>query len=118
MLEKEVWAVVGSHGRNPIADDLVKKLQRNGKTVHAINPHPNADGPDALGSLDPMPDVVNLVVSPSRGPGVLQSMIDLGIKNLWVQPGAAFEEIEEKCEENQVLLHFGCVLIEAPEPGE
>ena len=67
MLQKKVWAVIGSHGKNPICDQLMTHLASNDKTVHAINPRSPEQGIDSLVKLKPIPDVINLVVSPQIG---------------------------------------------------
>eukprot|EP00968_Pinguiococcus_pyrenoidosus_P025087 scaffold5443_cov291-Pinguiococcus_pyrenoidosus.AAC.20 len=113
MLGKKVWAVVGSHGRNPIADELVRRLQSLGKTVHAVNPSPAAlDTPSNLEELAPQPEVVDLVINPRRGPDVVEEMGRLGISLLWVQPGAEFDGLQDKCQELGIAVHYGCVLAE------
>merc|ERR1712048_227426 len=85
MFQKKVWAVVGSHGRNPIAAQLVERLEYLGKIVHRVNPHPHADGLGALKRLSPLPEVVDLVVSPKLGQGVVDEMGEVGIRHLFVQ---------------------------------
>jgi len=49
LLKASSWAVVGSHGKNPIATQLVQKLQGGGKKVAAVNPGMPTAG--VLGSL-------------------------------------------------------------------
>ena len=115
MFSKQVWAVVGSHGRNPIAAQLVARLEGLGKTVHELNP--KVTGVESLSALDPLPEVVNLVISPRIGPDVVEEMDKAGIRCLFVQPGAAFEGIDEFCEERGIEVRHGCVLVDAPPPG-
>lgn len=109
------WAVVGGHGRNPICDRLVHKLQLGNKKVFKVNPG-NATGTDIKPSLravgEPI-DCVDLVINPAKGPAVLQEMADLGIKYLWIQPGAESKEILELANKLNITVHMGCVLVEA-----
>ena len=37
MLKKNVWAVVGNHGRNPVVEKLCDRLRSHGKTVFRVN---------------------------------------------------------------------------------
>ena len=39
MLKKNVWAVVGNHGRNPVVEKLCDRLRSHGKTVFRVNPY-------------------------------------------------------------------------------
>jgi predicted CoA-binding protein len=57
-------------------------------------------------------DVVDLVISPSIGPSIIDEMAVLGIRNVFIQPGAASEEILKKCSELEISVHQGCVLVE------
>lgn len=111
MLEKKVWCVVGSHGKNPICERLVSKLASQDKVVHTINPR--GDGLAAFKDLSPLPEVVNLVVNPQLGPSVLKEMKDHNVSMLFVQPGAEFEGMDELCQKNGVDLYKGCVLIDS-----
>lgn len=78
------WAVVGSHGRNPIASQLVEKLKSNNKNTYTVNPslgkqsdnNKSAQLPSAqYKSLSDVledgkkVDVVNLVINPVKGIG-------------------------------------------------
>jgi predicted CoA-binding protein len=113
MLSLRSWAVVGSHGKNPIADRLVAKLKSGNKSVFAVNPGNAKDG--VLGSLkdigEPI-EVVDLVINPTKGVGVVEEMQELGIKNLWIQPGASSGEIKTLAQKYGIEVHEGCVLVE------
>jgi len=79
-----------------------------------VNPG-NASG-SVLGALkdigEPV-DVVNLVVNPAKGVGVVDEMAELGIKNLWIQPGAGSAEVVQAAARNGINVHNGCVLVQA-----
>jgi len=117
MLEQWTWAVVGSHGRNPICDRLVAKLARGNKKIFRVNPAAPKPEPDLALSLracgEPI-DVVDLVVNPVRGVEVVHEMGQLGIKNLWIQPGAASPEVIATARKYNINVHEGCVLVEGP----
>jgi uncharacterized protein len=117
MLEKWTWAVVGSHGRNPICDRLVNKLNAGHKKVFRVNPGAPSAGPDLVLSLracgEPI-DVVDLVINPAKGVSVVDEMGQLGIKNLWIQPGASSPEVLAAARKYNINVHEGCVLVEGP----
>ncbi len=139
MLALQRWAVVGSHGRNPIASRLVDKLRAFGKDVATVDPKktiiPSVSSETTTGAttstvlaatstststadyikLKEVPfsiECVDLVVNPALGIEVVKEMKELGIKNLWIQPGAGSEEIVTFCEVNKINFHHGCVLRE------
>ena len=51
MLAKARWAIVGSHGRNPICDKLYDKLLRGQKKVFRVNPSQPSPTTGILSSL-------------------------------------------------------------------
>ena len=109
MMEQQTWVVIGSIGRIPLCESLVAKLRGQGKTVHSLNPRDG--GIAALSTLDPVPDVVNLIVNPKLGPDVVNAMGEHKIgKHLFVQPGAEFEGMTDLCQELGISLYEGCVL--------
>ena len=57
---------------------------------------------------------MDLVVNPRMGMDVVEQMGELGIHNLFVQPGAGSEEIRNRCQALGIALHEGCVLVELP----
>lgn len=113
MLKLQKWAVVGSHGRNPVATNLVNKLKTFKKDVARVDVKPGGEA--EYNSLTQVPfqiEVVDLVVNPVAGLKVVEEMASLGIPNLFIQPGAGSKEIEKLCEENGINFHNGCVLRE------
>ena len=57
-------------------------------------------------------DAVNLVVSPRLGVGVLHDMHLLGVKKLFIQPGADSVEVLSVAEELRLQVERGCVLVQ------
>jgi len=115
MLTKKVWAVVGNHGKNPVVGQLTERLRSHGKEVHRVNPY--GKPPAEYKSLEDVPgsvECVDLVVNPRMGMDVVEQMGELGIPNLFVQPGAGSEEIRNRCQALGIALHEGCVLVELP----
>ena len=116
MLQKENWAVVGSHGRNPITYRLVNKLEGGRKTVFKVNPGVTDEQAGVLPSLSAISqpiDVVNLVINPVKGKDVVMEMSKLNIKSLWIQPGADSPEVVKMAKDLGMEVHQGCVLVES-----
>ena len=95
MLGLDRWAVLGNHGKNAVCKQLMDTLTANGKTATAINPYKEKGWKDALAAANA--DVVNLVVNPAFGPAVIERMAELGIRNVFIQPGAADAVREAHC---------------------
>jgi len=118
MLDKKVWAVVGAT-ENPdkFGNKIIKKLKRFGYEVYAVNPmYQEVDGEICYPNLSELPvkvDCVDVVVSPDKSVNVLQEVIELGIENIWFQPGTFTPEIVDKSEQSGInTVYLNCVLVE------
>ena len=117
MLDMETWAVVGASDKHQtFGYKLYKKLKNYEYNVFPINPNCiSIDGNEtypSLKDLDEKVDVVNFVVNPKTGIEVLKECIELGIKNIWLQPGTRSEEIHDLAQANDINVVNSCVLIE------
>jgi len=117
MLDMENWAVVGaSNKHHTYGYKLYKKLKDYEYNVYPVNP--NCDSVDgdttyySLSDLERDIDVVNFVVNPDIGIEVLKECIDLGIKNIWLQPGTRSQEIHNLAKEKDINVVNSCVLVE------
>lgn len=116
MLEKKVWAVVGASD-NPerFGSKIYKKLKSKGYKVYPVNPnYQTIDGDrcyDSLSSLPEVPDVVDMVVNPKHGTGVIEEAAKLGIQNIWLQPGSYNDQIMDLIREKGLTAVQGCVLL-------
>ncbi|MGX2041006.1 CoA-binding protein [Methylocaldum sp. MU1018] len=76
---------------------IYRDLKRKGYNVYPVNPNrPTVDGDPAypdLARLPARPDVVNLVIPPAAALTVLKQCLELGLNNVWLQPGAENAEI-------------------------
>jgi predicted CoA-binding protein len=52
-------------------------------------------------------EVVDLVINPVKGLEVVEEMGKLGIKSLWIQPGAGSKEILETAQRLGISVHEG-----------
>jgi len=72
---------------------IYRDLKAKGFTVFAVNPNrPRVDGDRAYGSLADLPEpptIVTMVVPPPETLRVLHQAEELGLRHVWVQPGAA-----------------------------
>ena len=120
---KNVFAVVGA-SRNPekYGHKVFRDLLEAGYEVYPVNPR--ADEvlgqkcyPD-LRSLPKRPDVVVFVVPPRITEALAQQCVELGVKFVWMQPGAESEEAIRALEEAGItVFHNICIMITRREAG-
>ena len=115
MLEKKVWAVVGANNDpNKYGNIIYKKLKFRGYEVYPVNPkYEEVEGDPCyrdLRSLPRKPEVINMVVSPKRGKAIIEEAAELGIKNIWLQPGAYDDELMELINNKGLVAVQACVL--------
>jgi predicted CoA-binding protein len=108
------WAVVGDvlNPSKPAAQ-VVSSLKQHGRTVHLVNPRDDT-GQCVAGVSDigePI-DVVNLCINHVAGLKQIDQMVELGIKKVFIQPGAQSDAILQRCEENDIEVFQGCVMVE------
>jgi predicted CoA-binding protein len=115
MLEKKVWAVVGANNDpNKYGNIIYKKLKFRGYEVYPVNPkYEEVEGDPCyrdLRSLPRKPEVINMVVSPKRGKAIIEEAAELGIKNIWLQPGTYDDELMELINNKGLVAVQACVL--------
>ncbi|MFZ5989147.1 MAG: CoA-binding protein [Bacillota bacterium] len=116
MLEKKVWAVVGAN-ENPdkYGNMIFKKLKSKGYKVYPVNPnYETVEGDKCyknLSSLPEVPEVIDMVVAPKIGKGVIEEAAQLGIDNIWLQPGTYNDEIMSFIGEKGLNAVQACVLV-------
>ena len=93
MMGQKDWAVVGATD-NPdkFGYKIFKLLKQAGYRVFPVNPglktvHGETCYPSVT-ALPVKPDAVNFVVPPKVGEPIVAECAALGIKNVWLQPGA------------------------------
>ena len=112
-------AVVGATD-NPMkyGSVIYRDLKRKGYSVFPVNPNrTEVDGDRAYPSLDKLPEtptIVNIVVPPSVTIRVLRKSLELGLKNVWLQPGAESPESLSFLQENGFnYLANACIMVES-----
>ena len=108
------WAVIGDvlNAKKP-ASRVVSTLREAGKTVHLINPRDKTGECFAgLSDVGAPIEVVDLCINHVEGLKQMEQAAALGIKKVFIQPGAGSEAILDFCEENNVEVFMGCVMVE------
>ena len=112
-------AVVGATD-NPMkyGSVIYRDLKRKGYSVYPVNPNRNeVDGDKAYPTLDKLPEsptIVNIVVPPSVTIRVLKKSLELGLKNVWLQPGAESPESLAFLQEHGFnYLANACIMVES-----
>ena len=116
MLKEKVWAVVGAGtDKKKYGYKLYKKLKDHGYRVYPVNPgYESIDGDTCYRSLSELPekpDVIDMVVHPRVGIKVIGEAAQLGIRNIWLQPGTYNDEIIQSIEQNGMQYVKDCVLV-------
>lgn len=118
MLHMKNWAVVGAtDNTEKFGYKIYKALKEAGYNVYPVNPGVNAILGDkcygALKDLPIKPEVVNVVVPPRVGEQIMKDCSELGIKNVWLQPGANAASVVEAAQKAGLnVVDQSCILIE------
>ena len=92
-LRASVFAVAGA-SRDPekYGSKVLKALVASGRKVYPLNPTAKEiDGLKAYPSIDGLPEVpesLSIITPPQVTRQVVQQAIAVGVKNVWMQPGA------------------------------
>jgi uncharacterized protein len=92
-------------------------MQRQGYRIYPVNPSVETVlGEKSYGSLAELPvkpDVVNVFRLPGVIPGIVDEMLALGLKNLWVQAGIVNLEAAERAEQGGIKVVMDrCIMVE------
>lgn len=116
-------AVVGATD-NPMKYGYViyRDLKRKGYRIFPVNPNrTEVDGDPAYPSLDELPEkptIVNIVVPPEVTIRILKKALELGLDNLWLQPGAESPEALAFLQEHDFnYLAHACIMVESRDPA-
>lgn len=67
----------------------------------------------SLADLPERPDIVNVVVPPGEGPGIVRQVAELGWDHVWFQPGAESAAARTVAEELGVDVLEACTMVVA-----
>lgn len=118
--KKYTYAVVGAtNNEEKYGYKVLKDLADAGFKVLPINPkYDQVCGINAFNDLEEAQsqekiDVVITIVPPKITETVVRKAHDLGIKNIWMQPGSESLVAEEFCKQNGMnLISNACIMIE------
>jgi predicted CoA-binding protein len=117
-LKARTIAVVGLSDKPEKASYGVSKyMQRQGYTILPVNPAVaevlGEKSYASLAELPEKPDVVNVFRLPNAVPAIVDEMIALGLKNLWVQLGIVNMEAAERAEKAGIRVVMDrCIMVE------
>lgn len=112
-----VVAVVGATDHPAKYGGIIyRDLRAKGISVRAVNPYRDVVAGDpcwrSLADLPEPPTIVNIVVPPARTLQVLADCTALGIKTVWIQPGAADDSVYQRLEEDGFeAITDACIMI-------
>jgi hypothetical protein len=116
LLQRKIAVVGVSRNEDKFSNIIYREMRTAGYEVMAVNP--NADMVEGdrcyagLGALPVKPDGVVLVVPPTQGIQIVEEAARLGIRHVWVQPGANSLEIDERLGELEIVTVSGeCILM-------
>jgi predicted CoA-binding protein len=97
---------------------IYRDLKNKGFRVYPVNPNrETVDGDPTYASLAALPErptILNLVVPPEATLRVLEAARDLGLWNVWVQPGAESPEVLSFLQANDFnYLANACIMIQS-----
>lgn len=100
---------------NSYANKIVRKIRSLNKVAYPINPkYPNLFGEVVYESLEKcpsVPDLVVFVVNPTIGVNYLDSIKNLGIPTIWLQPGTISIDLLEDAKDLGLGVVEACVLV-------
>jgi len=112
-----VVAVVGATDHPAKYGGIIyRDLRAKGVTVRAVNPYRDTVAGDpcwrSLADLPEPPTIVNIVVPPTRTLAVLEECSRLGLKAVWIQPGAADDAVHRYLDESDLTaLVDACIMV-------
>ena len=114
----KVWAIVGvSSNPRKYGNIIFRNLRGAGYDVYGVNPHEGElDGSPlypTLAELPVVPDVVNIVVPPRVTEQIVRECHALGLRRVWMQPGAESPEAVAYCREHGIKVVSGgpCAMV-------
>jgi hypothetical protein len=92
-------------------------MQQHGYTIYPINPSlPTVLGEKSYASLSDLPvkpDIVDVFRLPKFIPAIVDEMLQLGLKNLWVQQGIVNLEAAARAEAGGIQVVMDrCIMVE------
>lgn len=119
------FAVVGaSRDREKYGNIVFQRLLNSGRVVYPINPSADEiEGREAypdLNSLPSVPESISIVTPPPITRKAIQEAMQLGVKNIWMQPGAEDDFSAQLAREANinVIDDGSCILVVLARMGD
>ena len=118
LTESKTIAVIGlSDNPGKPSNYVPTYMQQHGYQIYPINPAlPEVLGEKSYTSLTDLPikpDIVNVFRLPRLIPAIVEEMITLGLKNIWVQQGIINLEAATRAEANGInVVMDRCIMVE------
>jgi predicted CoA-binding protein len=92
-------------------------MQRHGYKIYPVNPSVDRvlgqKSYASLAELPIKPDVVNVFRVPALIPGIVDEMLTLGLKNIWVQQGIINLDAAQRAEQGGIKVVMDrCIMVE------
>ena len=117
-LQGQRFAVVGaSANREKYGNKVLRAYQQNQREVFPINPQAQeVEGLTAYADLSDLPvtvDGISIITPPAVTEHVVDKAIELGIHNIWIQPGAESPSAIERAQAagGNVISGGPCILV-------
>ena len=123
MLALKTWAVVGAtDNQEKFGYKIFKCMKESGYEVYPVNPGVSTVMGQTcyptLAELPIRPEAVDVVVAPKVGEKVIAMCDELGIHNVWLQPGANGATVIALAKEKGLnVIHDACVMVEIRKMG-
>jgi uncharacterized protein len=117
-IEPRSIAVIGLSGNPEKPSHYVSAyMQRHGYKILPVNPSLNEVLGElcypSLSDLPVKPDMVNVFRVPSFLPAIVDEMLELGLRDLWVQQGIVNQEAAARAQEGGIRVVMDrCIMVE------
>lgn len=112
------FAVVGtSADRSKYGNKVLRVYQQNDREVHPVNPKGGQiEGLtvyESLADLPEIPHAISIITPPKVTEQIVEQAADLGIKHIWMQPGAENQRAVDLAREADINTIPGdaCILV-------
>jgi predicted CoA-binding protein len=117
-LDGSPFAVVGaSSDRRKYGNKVLRTYQQNDREAHPVNPKggeiEGLAAYESLGDLPEIPHGISVITPPGVTETIVRQAAELGIKHVWMQPGAENQRSIELAREADINLIPGdaCLLV-------
>lgn len=117
------YAIIGMHpDKEKYAHRINALLLKRGKKTYGVNKnYTEIDGNTIYPSISDVPETIDMavmVVNPTIGITLIESIAKKGVKTLWLQPGTRSDEIKELAKSLGLEVVEDCVLVQYEESKE